>query len=315
MIQIYMTDLNDFINSWLKHLKSSRNLSDNTVNSYRSDITQLISFLRNYKGLEINIEEFKKLTRSDIRAWFLNRRNNNETPRTISRGLSATKSFFKFLIKEQIISGTDIVSIKPPKTEKSLPRPLNISQINGLIDSISDIKQTEWIVQRDKALLALIYSVGLRLSEALSLNRSDILDSQGAISVLGKGGKIRRVPLIESIHNVILDYLKSCKFNSTEALFVNNRGKRLTASSVQKLIKRSRQLLALSNNVTPHSLRHSCATHLMENSGNLRGIQELLGHSSISSTQIYADVAKKYIAEIYDKCHPLSRKNSVKSKT
>ena len=309
-----MNRLNEFIDSWLKYLKSSCNLSINSVDSYRSDLKQLISFLSNYKEAEISFSDFKTLKKGDIRAWFLYRRNANETPKTISRGLSATKSFLKFLIKENQIENSDILSMRPPKIEKSLPRPLNISQINAIINSISDIKQTPWIVKRDRAILALIYSVGLRISEALNLNKSDILSASETLTILGKGGKTRIVPIIDSIKSVIIDYLENCEFTDSEALFINNRGERLTPSSIQKLVKKSREFLGLSSKVTPHALRHSCATHLMENTGDLRGIQELLGHSSISSTQIYADVAKKYIAEIYDKCHPLSMRTPPKNK-
>ena len=177
-------------------------------------------------------------------------------------------------------------------------------------NSISDIKQTDWIIKRDKALLALIYSVGLRISEALNLNRDDISNVNNQITILGKGHKLRVVPIVCSIKEAIFDYLNDCKFKDAIPLFVSNRGNRLTASAVQKLIKKSRELLGFSEKVTPHALRHSCATHLMEHSGDLRGIQELLGHSSIASTQIYADVAKKYIATVYDQCHPLSQKHS-----
>lgn len=193
--------------------------------------------------------------------------------------------------------------------KKNLPRPLSVSQINEILSTISEIKQTDWIIKRDKALLVMIYSVGLRISEVLNLNKDDISATSHSITVLGKCGKIRVVPMIDIVKDSIFEYLNACEHNNSTALFVNNRGKRLTPSAVQKLIKKSRELLGLSDKVTVHALRHSCATHLMESTGDLRGIQELLGHSSISSTQIYADVTKKYIVEIYDKCHPLSEEN------
>lgn len=290
-------------------MKSARNLSTNTVEAYRSDIKQLVSFLQEYSGEPVSVDYICSLARSDIRAWFLFRKNAKETAKTISRGLSALKSFIRFLIHDKKIENSVVLAIRPPKIEKSLPRPLNISQINNIIDAIGDVKQTDWIVKRDRALLVLIYSVGLRISEALNLNRENISYSTDSLTILGKGGKSRVVPLLDPVKTIIFEYMNSHKFDDSVALFVNNRGDRLTASSVQKLLKKSRELLGLSSKVTPHALRHSCATHLMENTGDLRGIQELLGHSSISSTQIYADVAQKYIAEIYDKCHPLSDKN------
>ena len=311
-----MNSLCDFANLWLKYLKNSRNLSQNTINSYASDLNQLILFLNDYKGATCKLIDFQELSKNDIRAWILSRKNAHESAKTISRGISALKSFIKFLIKEKQVQNSDILMMRSPKIEKNLPRPLNISQINEILDSLSTIKQTDWIIRRDRALLVLIYSVGLRISEALSLNRADISMTTNSITVLGKGGRIRVVPLLTIVKDMIFDYLNACKYPDSIALFVNSRGGRLTASAVQKLMKKSRELLGLSEKVTVHALRHSCATHLMENSGDLRGIQELLGHSSISSTQIYADVAKKYIAEIYDKCHPLSERNtSVKSET
>lgn len=303
-------ECNSLINSWKRYLAYSRNLSDNTVSSYCSDLNQLISFLTEYKGKEIGGADFINLIRTDIRAWVLYRIKKPETSRTISRGLSAVKSFINYLIENGYLQNSELSSIKHPKISKTLPRPLSISQINDIISSISDIKQTDWIIKRDKALITLIYSVGLRISEALNLNRADFLEASDNITILGKGGKQRVVPLVPLVKNTIQDYLNACEFKNTEALFVNKDGNRLSSSALQKLIRRIRHNLNLSNHVTPHALRHSCATHLMEYSGELREIQELLGHSSIVSTQIYADVAKKYITEVYDKCHPLSKKSN-----
>lgn len=298
--------LGSLLNSWLRYLGYSCGLSHNTIHAYSSDMRQLLLFLRDYKGAEVETSDIAGLTKSNIRAWFLARRNAGETARTLARGLSAVKSLVKYLIDEKVIEDCEVLTMRPPKLEKSLPRPLTIAQLNDVISALHRLKRTSWMVKRDKALLVLIYSVGLRISEALSIDRRDIANSSGALNILGKGGKARVVPLVEPVKAIIDDYLDACEFKLAEALFVNNTGGRLTASAVQKLVKKAREWLGLSDKVTPHALRHSCATHLMENTGDLRGIQELLGHSSISSTQIYADVAKKYITEIYDKCHPLS---------
>lgn len=302
-------DLEDIINSWKKYLQYSRNLSIHTVSSYCSDLNQLIIFLREYKSKNIDLDDFITLVKTDIRAWVLYRIKKSETSRTISRGLSAIKSFVGYLIENNFLKSSELNNVKHPKSPKLLPRPLSINQINDIISSVSDIKQTNWIIKRDRALITLIYSVGLRISEALSLNREEFLASGDYINISGKGGKSRIVPLISAVRNVIEDYLNTSEFKTSEALFVNNRGERLSASALQKLIRKIRNNLNLSEHVTPHALRHSCATHLMEYSGELREIQELLGHSSIVSTQIYADVAKKYITEVYDKCHPMSQQN------
>lgn len=297
------------INSWKRYLQYSRNLSIHTVNSYYSDLNQLILFLKEYKNKEINLKDFIDLIKSDIRAWVLYRIKKSELPRTISRGLSSIKSFISYLTENKILENSELSNVKHPKIPKLLPRPLSIKQINDIISSVSDMKQTDWIIKRDKALITLIYSVGLRISEALGLNKKEFQTSRDCLNILGKGGKYRTVPIIPIVREAIDDYLDACKFKMSEALFVNNKGERLSASALQKLMRKIRNTLNLSEYVTPHALRHSCATHLMEYSGELREIQELLGHSSIVSTQIYADVAKKYITEVYDKCHPLSQEN------
>jgi integrase/recombinase XerC len=201
--------------------------------------------------------------------------------------------------------------MRPPRIEKTLPRPLSIKQINDILATIKDIKQTEWIVKRDRAILVMLYSVGLRITEALNINRCDIVNSSGFVDVVGKGCKVRTVPLIDPIRSIVVDYMSSCPFRDSKVLFVNKYGEKLSASAIQKLVYAARKLLGLSDSVTPHALRHSCATHLMENGGDLRSIQELLGHSSISSTQIYADVARRYITAVYDECHPLAKKSKI----
>jgi integrase/recombinase XerC len=302
------SSLSEIIKRWCSHLHNSRSLSICTINSYVSDIKQLVKFLERYKEEDVDLKTITTLCIQDIRAWFLHRCQSGDSAKTIARGLSATKNLLKYLIEIGAISNNDVVNMKPPKIKKTLPRPLSIDQINDILDAVSTLKTTKWIVIRDKALLSLIYSVGLRISEALNLNESDIVNSSGFINISGKGGKNRSVPLADSIKSAILEYIEAKPNHDSPALFINKDNRRLSPSAIQKLIRRVRSLLGLSDRTTPHALRHSCATHLMESSGELRSIQELLGHSSISSTQIYADVAQKYVSDVYDKCHPLARK-------
>ncbi|MDR1333120.1 MAG: tyrosine recombinase XerC [Holosporales bacterium] len=300
------TEVENSISEWALHLGNARALSKNTVSSYSSDLRLLVRFLTIYKAEEILLDHLKHLEKADIRSWFLYRRERGESTKTISRGLSAVKSFLRYLGEIGETHTSDVLTMKPPKTKKTLPRPLTIDQINEILDAVGTLKHNEWIIKRDRAILALIYSVGLRISEALSLNRSDVLVSSGFIRVVGKGRKVRDVPLTGVIKDVIEGYISSMEPQSSEALFVNKDGGRLSASSVQKLVKCARKMLGLSETATPHALRHSCATHLMEHGGDLRSIQELLGHASISSTQIYADVAQRYVSDVYDKCHPFA---------
>jgi integrase/recombinase XerC len=171
---------------------------------------------------------------------------------------------------------------------------------------VGTVKKTDWIIRRDEALFVLIYSVGLRISEAINLKRADFDDSSGFLPICGKGGKMRSVPLLDNVKKVLEIYLCASVYPKAAYLFVNRFGEKLSASAVQKLLQMLRRQLGLPETVTPHALRHSCATHIMESSGDLRGIQELLGHSSISSTQIYTDIAQRYIIDTYDRCHPLS---------
>ncbi|MDR1476313.1 MAG: tyrosine recombinase XerC [Holosporales bacterium] len=296
------------LSTWVSDLKISRGLSDHTVASYLSDIKLLLKFLQFYREETITIEDVAVIDHRDVRSWILWRRNKGDTPKSIVRGLAALKCFLKWCICDGVIKQSDVLKFKNPKIQKSLPRPVAIEDINDLMTSVEDVKKTDWIVKRDEALFVLIYSVGLRISEAINLKRSDFTNSSGFLPIYGKGGKARSVPLIDRVSNIINTYLVSSIFNSSEYLFVNRFGDRLSASAVQKLLKIIRRRLGLSETVTPHALRHSCATHLMESSGDIRSIQELLGHSSISSTQIYTHVAQKYISDIYDKCHPLSNK-------
>jgi integrase/recombinase XerC len=295
------------LSAWASDMRNGNGLSEHTVSSYTFDLASLLNFLREYRGGEVPSEEISKIDGRDVRAWILWRRNKGDTPRSIARGLAALKCFVKWCIREGIISHSPVLSIKNPRLQKLLPRPISIEDINSLTMSVDIVKKTDWIVRRDEALFALIYSVGLRISEAINLKRVDFENSSGFLQICGKGGKMRSVPLLEKIKKIIDDYLEVSIFPSSEYLFVNRFGEMLSASAVQKLLRILRRSLGLPETVTPHALRHSCATHVMESSGDLRGIQELLGHASISSTQIYTDIAQRYVIDTYDRCHPLSR--------
>jgi integrase/recombinase XerC len=305
--------LKKLIDMWQSYLNNSEFLSKNTIISYMLDFESFMKFLLEFKSENITKKDLISLTKQDLRAWALYRKNKAVSDRSISRGISAIKNFLRFCIKTNIIEECNIIAMKSPKIKKGLPRPISIEKINDILSSIHSLKQTNWIIKRDKALLVLIYSVGLRINEALQLNRQDIENNADFLNILGKGDKVRAVPLVKKVREIIFDYIKSLDLinlsDISDALFVNRFGLRLTASAVQKLIQASRKMLNLPDAVTPHALRHSCATHIIENGGDLRSVQELLGHSSISSTQVYTDIAKTHLSNIYDQCHPMSKKN------
>jgi integrase/recombinase XerC len=305
--------MSEITDAWLKDLRNSRGFSQNTVESYSYDMKLLVDFLKEYKAEEFHIADIMHVTKQEIRAWFLHRRNKCDNESSIARALSALKSFLRYCVEAGAIQDSPVIGMRAPVVGKSLPRPISGSKVNDLIESTVILKTKPWIIARDEALLTLIYSVGLRISEALNIKRKSIIDSTDFINVLGKGGKNRLVPLLKDVRSVIIEYINYPDTPSSEFLFVNGNGERLSASSVQKLVQKARRLLGFPETVTPHSLRHSCATHIMESSDDVRGVQELLGHSSISSTQIYADIAKRYVAAAYDKYHPLSQSSHDKN--
>ncbi|MDR1234449.1 MAG: tyrosine recombinase XerC [Holosporales bacterium] len=298
--------MQQLLDEWRKEILFCRGMSTNTCDSYAADLVLLVRFLQEYKATQIQLDDLLSLEKQDIRAWFLSRRNDDISAKSLARSLSALKSFLKYCIKKGMIQDSKILDIRPPRIHKSLPRPIAAEYINEIMETVHECKKTNWIIMRDISLLALIYSVGLRISEAINIKKDDFLRSSGFLQITGKGGKTRSIPLIDDVRKLITKYLDASIFPEAEHLFVNRFGMKLSASTTQKLLKTLRRKLGLAETVTPHALRHSCATHLMESSGDLRSIQELLGHSSISSTQIYADIAKKHITDVYDRCHPLS---------
>lgn len=306
----------NYLDKWRQYMMHSKDLSRNTVESYMSDMNLLLNFLAKYNNCaaeEVNLFCINKLV---VRAWFLSRMKDGNNAKSIARGLSAIKSYLGFLHKNGIFNDdhTFIMSMKPPKIQKTLPRPIKIEDIHKIIDAIQYFRKDSWVIKRDRSILTLIYSVGLRISEALSLNCDDLCGDK--LKIYGKGGKIRYVPLLDCVKDNIQMYMSErpmCAKHSN-ALFVNKNGGRVSPGAIESIVKKVREYNMLSNNITPHAFRHSCATHLIEHGADLRHVQELLGHSSISSTQIYADVTNAYMCKVYDQCHPLSQQSSCSAK-
>jgi len=244
------------------------------------------------------------LTLRDFRSWLSSQKikNNNISPKSQARSKAAIKSLFKFLNKNNFVKNTAIFNLQPAKINKQLPRPLSFNEVIDVIN-ISG-KKNDWTGVRDKTLFTLIYAAGLRLSEALQLNKSHVKDVDN-IRITGKGGKVRSIPLIESAKIAIdelLNVIPDQEMNSP--LFIGLKGKRLSSRQVQKTIEEVRNKLSLPKTVTPHSLRHSFATHLLEKGVDLRTLQELLGHSSLSTTQGYTAVTVATISKVHKLAHP-----------
>lgn len=293
------------IDKWIHHLSVIKRFSSHTTNSYNHDINHFLCFMTNHLSIKITTELFSQLSPQDIRAWLADRHQSNYSPRSTARALSALRSFCKFCSKYHDINLDSLSAIKSPRVKKTLPRPLTIEQSTQLVNNIDLMAEDAWIGQRNKAFFMLLYGTGLRISEALSL-KGDVLHNTGQINVVGKGGKARVVPILDAVINEIHAYVKLCphKITSKTYLFLGKRGDVLRAAVAQKALRDYRRSIGLPDSVTPHALRHTCASHLMNASSDLRGIQELLGHASLSSTQIYTNLEQQKIIETFKNAHP-----------
>ena len=294
---------------WIDNLSNVRDLSDNTVTSYKNDIQKFFVFLESHLDTHPNINNLKRLEVSDFRSFLSYQRNNGINSNSIARSISSLKSFFNHLIKDGVIENSTIASLKSPKLKKGLPRPIDAKLAIEVIRCAETMEKERWVGLRNKSILMLLYGCGLRISEALNLNYSDI-DNEDHILIKGKGGKERIVPMMEYIKKGILDYIAECpkKIGTDDPLFIGKRMNRLSPRIVQYALEKIRSSLALPETATPHALRHSFATHLLDSGGDLRTIQELLGHSSLSTTQKYTKVETAQLYKAYSKSHPLAKK-------
>ncbi|WP_010301048.1 tyrosine recombinase XerC [Candidatus Odyssella thessalonicensis] len=300
--------MSDFVNHWIDYLASIKRYSPHTINGYRQDLQQFLSFLQQHQGDQIDADALKQLTLKDIRSWLSDRLHRGFSPRSTARAVSSCRSFFKFLMRHQGITVSILEQIDSPRLKQSLPRPLSLDQAAKLVATIEHHALDAWIGLRDCALFTVLYATGMRISEALAL-KGDIVNAKDHITVVGKGNKMRTIPLIEAAQEAIANYIKACPYpiTATTPLFLGARGKTLNAAVAQLALRRYRQSVGLPDFVTPHALRHSCATHLMQESADLRAIQELLGHASLSSTQIYTKVDQRHLMQSFIKAHPRSK--------
>jgi integrase/recombinase XerC len=295
------------IAGWLEHLGAERRMSPKTLEAYRRDVLQFLRFLARHLGGAPSLAALAALKPADVRAFMAARRADGIGSRSLMRTLAGTRAFARFLERSGKGKVGALAAVRAPKIAKTLPRPLPVAAAKNIADpdlAAGDGREV-WIHARDAAVLALLYGCGLRIAEALGLKRADF-GARDALTVMGKGRKQRMVPLIPAVAKLIANYIALCPSDLPESgpLFVGAKGGPLAARVVQLAMARLRGALGLPETATPHALRHSFATHLLARGGDLRSIQELLGHASPSTTQIYTAVDAERLIEAYRSAHP-----------
>jgi len=294
----------DLKKQWLASLAHERRASRNTLRAYGDDAGRFLSFLQGHFGGAVDDRTLAKLTPGDIRAFITVRRSEGLGSKGVQRAVAAVRSFFRYLAREDILENAAARSVRTPRIQRGLPRPLTEADAARAIAQAGE-NDVEWLAARDVALLTLLYGAGLRVSEALSLRRGDV-PVPAALTILGKGRKERVVPLLSAVREAIDGYERLIPFTGGRdaALFLSRRGKPMSPREAQLLMQRLRAALGLSDRATPHALRHSFATHLLANGGDLRSVQELLGHASLSTTQTYTQIDTRTLMDVYEKTHP-----------
>ena len=315
-LKIDKSSIQDF-DKWATYLKDIKGHSENTYRSYCFDVCDFLIFFKFYNGNSVSLSNLNNLNLQTFRAWLAdlseNRKYKNIYKKPLSarsrrRAISSIKNFFKYsslnndLYK---VAYSEVQLLKNPKIPRSLPKPIAEGDIELLIEELKKISKKSWVQKRNIALLYLLYGCGLRINEALSITKSHLID-KSSLTILGKGNKERLVPVLDIVTNSLENYLKEIPYDlpSDVSIFVGDRGNPLKASAFQRDLKNARVNLGLPKTATPHSLRHSFATHLLKNGGDLRIIQELLGHSSLSTTQIYTEVDDISLEKTYKEKNP-----------
>jgi integrase/recombinase XerC len=297
---------------WLSHLRAERRLSPKTLEAYARDVRQCLDFLCKHFGARVTLARFAALEATDIRAFMAMRRADEIAGRSLMRALAGLRSFGRFLEREGKGRVGALSAIRAPKIAKSLPKPLQMASAKRLTDADERAGETRetWILARDAAVMALLYGSGLRISEALSLKRRDVpRPGEGDVLIVtGKGNKTRMVPVLQNVLGLIDEYAAMCPYPlaAERPIFVGARGGPLSPRIIQLTMERLRGALGLPDSATPHALRHSFATHLLSRGGDLRAIQELLGHASLSTTQVYTGIDSERLLEVYRNTHPRS---------
>lgn len=297
--------LADALDRWLAEMQSVAGRADATLVSYRHDVLGFLGFLQNYEGNGLGAGSLGHLTTRSMRAWMAHERARGLSARSLARALSAVKGFVSWVAEREGFDPSAVLMVRSPRFKAKLPRPLAEDAAKAVLSMVEEQTDSDWVAARDLAVMTLLYGCGLRISEALSLTAED-LPLTSSMRIVGKGGKERIVPVIPVAREATDRYMALCPFEigAGSRIFRGVRGGPLSARQVQKTMETARALLGLPATATPHAMRHSFATHLLSAGGDLRTIQELLGHASLSTTQTYTAVDTARLLEVYDATHP-----------
>ena len=309
-------ELQPLIARWQSWLADERHSSVHTLKAYARDLSAFLDFMSDHLGGPPAPPDLAALRAADFRAWLARRAANGLQRSSTARALSVVRGFFRYLERHEHLSNPALASVRSPKLPQSVPKPLTRGDAAMILTAPMETERPDWIAKRDAAVFTLLYGCGLRIDEALNLARHDAPQG-GSLTVLGKGGKQRMVPVLPIVQEAIADYLTACPYDRGPAdpLFLSVRGKRLNPRTVQRRMQALRAQLGLPETATPHALRHSFATHLLAAGADLRAIQELLGHASLSTTQRYTKVDADQLLSVYDSAHPRAAPENKRSRS
>ena len=295
----------DALARWLDTRRALAGAAENTITAYQGDVADFLGFMSLHHGAPQGLGALERISVADMRAWMAHLRKDGIAPRSLSRKLSAVKSFYRWLAEREGFEPTAVLSTRAPKFQRKLPRPLAEDAAKAMIDTVELQSQTPWVAARDAAVVTLLYGCGLRISEALGLTGSDV-PLPATLRITGQGGKARVVPVLAAARDAGAASRRLCPYSpaADAPLFRGVRGGALSPRMIQGVMARARMQLGLPATATPHAMRHSFATHLLAAGGDLRAIQELLGHASLSTTQAYTSVDTARLMEVYDRTHP-----------
>lgn len=303
--------MNEYVAEFIEYLTQTKNYSVHTATAYETDIRDFIKFYNNYIGADVGISNIAKADAICFRAWMADRARRNLSHKSTARALSSLRGFYKFLANRHNIENDAIGLISSPKVPRKLSKAIDVTDVEHMHDAISAIDESEpWIAARDWALVMLLFGCGLRISEALGLTNSDVRGRPDSLRILGKGSKERIVPMLPAVMDAIEKYTRIRPFGNgaNDALFRSVRGLPMSPRMAEKVVEKLRHYLQLPDYVTPHALRHTFATAMLAGGADLRSLQELLGHSSLSTTQLYTKVNMSEIMNVYEHAHPLADK-------